>query len=205
MDLKKKLKNESGAMGTGAIVGIVILCIIGLMIMSFIGMKNSLVSLREDVDAKQGNVQTALQRRSDLIGNLVETVKGYTKHEESVYKDIADARAKLNGSIQSGNVEEISSANNELNTALSRLLVVVENYPQLQAGEQYTALMDELAGTENRIKYARDTYNDVVKTYNTKIQQFPDSIIARSQGFTKAEYFKADEEALTAPKVNFND
>ena len=201
----KKLKNQNGAIGTGAIIAIAIVGIILFMFMTFIGIKNNLVTLREEVNEKQGNVQTAMQRRSDLIGNLVETVKGYTKHEESVYKDIADARSKLNGGIQSGNIDEMNAANNELNTALSRLLVVVENYPQLQAGQQYTALMDELAGTENRIKYARDQYNSVVKTYNTKIQQFPASMIASSQGFTQAEYFKADEQALTVPKVNFSE
>ena len=106
----KKLKNQNGAIGTGAIIAIAIVGIILFIFMTFIGIKNNLVTLREEVNEKQGNVQTAMQRRSDLIGNLVETVKGYTKHEESVYKDIADARSKLNGGIQSGNIDEMNAA-----------------------------------------------------------------------------------------------
>ena len=199
----KKLKNQNGAIGTGAIIAIAIVGIILFIFMTFIGIKNNLVTLREEVNEKQGNVQTAMQRRSDLIGNLVETVKGYTKHEESVYKDIADARSKLNGGIQSGNIDEMNAANNELNTALSRLLVVVENYPQLQAGQQYTALMDELAGTENRIATARKDYNDAVNKLNTKIKKFPSNIMAGMFGIEKAKYFEASEKSTEVPNVSF--
>lgn len=175
-----------------------------LIIFWFFGTRNSLVSLREDVEMQQAQIETTLQRRSDLIPNLVETVKGYTKHEEEVFTEIAEARTKLAGSIESGNMEDINEANSDLDSALSRLLAISENYPDLKASEQFTALQDELAGTENRIAVARQYYNEKVKTYNSKVQSFPTSIVAGMSGYYPMTYFEADEGAKEVPKVDFN-
>lgn len=181
-------------------IGLVVL----LVVFCFFGTRNSLVSLKEDVEMQQSQIETTLQRRSDLIPNLVATVKGYASHEEEVFKEIADARAKLAGSIESGDIESISDANNVLDSALSRLLAISENYPNLKASEQFIALQDELAGTENRIAVARQYYNEKVKTYNTKVQRFPTSIVAGMSGYYPVQYFEADESANEVPKVDFD-
>lgn len=170
----------------------------------FIGTRNSLVTLKENVEMQQAQVETALQRRADLIPNLVETVKGYAKHEESVFTEIADARAKLAGSIESGDLASINEANTALDSALGRLLAISENYPDLKASEQFIALQDELAGTENRISVARQYYNETVRTYNTTIQKFPTSLIAGMNGYYPLPYFEADEEAKEVPVVDFS-
>lgn len=170
----------------------------------FIGTRNNLVTLEEDVHHELSNVGTTLQRRSDLIPNLVETVKGYAKHEEKVFTEIAEARSKLAGTISKGDIEQMQEANNSLDSALSRLLMITENYPELVASEHFTALQDELAGTENRITVARQNYNDVVRKYNTTLKKFPASIIAGMSGFEAAEYFEVEESAKQAPKVNFD-
>ena len=169
----------------------------------FFGTRNSLVSLNEEVRMQESQVETTLQRRSDLIPNLVATVKGYATHEESVYTEIAEARSKLAGSIDSGDITEISEASNELDSALGRLLAISENYPELQASEQFIALQDELAGTENRINVARQYYNEKVAEYNKKVQSFPSYVIANICGFEPAQYFEASEESHTAPVVEF--
>ena len=188
--------------GTKVFIGIAV--VVALIFFWFIGTNNSLVSLREDVNLQLSNVGTALQRRSDLIPNLVETVKGYASHEEQVFTEIANARAKLAGSIQSGDVKGINEANNELDSALSRLLVITENYPVLEASTQFTALQDELAGTENRIAVARQHYNEAVQRYNSTIQKFPTSIIANMNGHEPADYFEVDEDAKDVPTVSFD-
>lgn len=190
-------------MKKGSIVLISILAVLVLILLWGISTNNSLVTLQEEVNLKAGQIQTTLQRRSDLIPNLVATVKGYAKHEETVFTDIADARAKLSGAISSGDMEAMKEANDVLSSALSRLLVVHESYPELKADAQFTALMDELAGTENRINVARQEYNDVVAVYNKRIKVFPASIIANMNGFTAEKYFEADEAAKDAPVVNF--
>lgn len=182
---------------------IAIALVLVLAISWFFMTQNSFVTLKEDADMQQSQVETALQRRNDLIPNLVSTVKGYTKHEEKVFTEIAEARSKLSGSIENGNIEDISEANNNLSSALSRLLVITENYPELKANEQFTALQDELAGTENRISVARQYYNEKVKAYNSKIKKFPSSIVAGISGYSPMKYFKADESAQSAPVVNF--
>ena len=169
-----------------------------------IGTRNSMVSAYEDVQNKASAIETQLQRRSDLIPNFVATVKGYAAHEEEVYTAIADARAKLSGAIENNDIASVSEANSELDSALSRLLVVVENYPELKANENFIALQDELAGTENRIAKAREDYNDEVKSYNKKIKSFPNSIIANMGGFEEAVYFEAAEEAKEVPTVDFS-
>ena len=191
------MKNSTkGLIGIGVVVV--------LSIFWFIGTKNSLVSLKEDVEMQKSQIETTLQRRNDLIPNLVATIKGYTNHEEKVFTEIAEARSKLAGSIESGDIESISKANSNLDSALSRLLAISENYPELKASEQFVALQDELAGTENRIAVARQHYNEKVKTYNTSVQRFPTSMVAGMSGYYPMQYFEADEGAKEVPTVNFN-
>ena len=186
----------------GLIIIGVILAVAVFIGLYVIGTKNSFISMKEDINQQQANVEVALQRRADLIPNLVATVKGYATHEEKVFTEIAEARSKLAGSINSGDINKISQANDELSAALSRLLVVKEAYPELKANENFTALMDELAGTENRIAIARRDYNDLVRKYNAKIQRFPASIVANSNGFEKVDYFTSQEGANIAPTVD---
>lgn len=188
--------------GTKVLIGIG--AVVLLVVFWFLGTRNSLVSLKEDVEMQQSQIETTLQRRSDLIPNLVATVKGYANHEEQVFTEIADARSKLAGSIESGDMESISEANNALDSALGRLLAISENYPDLKASEQFIALQDELAGTENRISVARQYYNEKVNTYNTAIQKFPTSMVAGMSGYYPMQYFEADEGAKEVPKVDFD-
>lgn len=188
--------------GTKVLVGI--LAVLAIAAVWFFGTRNNLMVLKEDVKMQQSQVETNLQRRSDLIPNLVATVKGYATHEEEVFTAIADARSKLAGSIQSGDIESINEANNALDSALGRLLAISENYPVLQASEQFIALQDELAGTENRIAVSRQYYNESVSAYNVAVQHFPTSIVAGMSGYRPLPYFEADEGAQTVPEVNFN-
>lgn len=161
---------------------------------------NSLVSSETSVENKFAAIDVNLQRRADLIPNLVETVKGYAAHEQEVLTAISDARARLAGAATP---EQKAEADAELTGALSRLLVIVENYPNLKADAQFTRLMDELAGTENRIAVARKDYNDAVAAYNTKIRKFPASIYAGIFGFEKKPFFQVREGAEQVPEVNF--
>ena len=161
---------------------------------------NTLVTLNEDVTSKWSQVENQIQRRADLIPNLVNTVKGYAAHEQKAITEVTDARAKLAGA--SGPVD-IAEANAGLTSALSRLLVVVENYPNLKADTNFKALMDELAGSENRIATARMDYNRSVQTYNTKIQTMPAKFYAGFFGFKIRDYFKVEEAAKEVPKVSF--
>lgn len=188
--------------GTKVLIGIVVVAV--LVVFWFFGTRNSLMSLKEDVEMQQSQIETTLQRRSDLIPNLVATVKGYATHEEKVFTEIADARSKLAGSIESGDMKSISEANNALDSALGRLLAISENYPDLKASEQFIALQDELAGTENRIAVARQYYNEKVRTYNIAVQRFPTSIVAGMSGYYPMQYFEADESAKEVPEVNFD-
>ena len=188
--------------GTKVLIGIGVVVV--LVVFWFFGTQNNLVSLKEDVEMQQSQIETTLQRRSDLIPNLVATVKGYATHEEKVFTEIADARSKLAGSIESGDMESIIEANNALDSALGRLLAISENYPDLKASEQFIALQDELAGTENRIAVARQYYNEKVRTYNITVQRFPTSIVAGMSGYYPMQYFEADESAKEVPEVNFD-
>ncbi|HDM90362.1 MAG: LemA family protein [Candidatus Hydrothermae bacterium] len=177
-----------------------IILVVLILFLPFISLYNRLVSLREGVDEKWAQVETQLQRRLDLIPNLVETVKGYAAHEKEVFENIAAARAKLSGARTR---EEIIEGNRELEGALARLLAIVENYPQLKANETFNRLMDELAGTENRIAVARMRYNETVREYNMTIKKFPTNIIANMFGFREQPYFEAQKGAEEAPKVKF--
>src|SRR5689334_3804338 len=161
---------------------------------------NTFVTQEEAIKAQWAQVQNQLQRRNDLIPNLVETVKGYAQHEEGVYKDIADARSRL---LAAKTPEETIAAANQQTTALGRLLAVVENYPQLKANEQFNRLMDELAGTENRIAVERMRYNEAVQRYNTSRRQFPANLTAKMFGFKEYPFFEAPPEARQVPKVDF--
>src|SRR5947209_13844659 len=162
---------------------------------------NKFVGQEEAVKAQWAQVQNQLQRRNDLIPNLVETVKGYATHEESVFKEIADSRSKLLGAKSP---EETIAAANQQTSALGRLLAVVENYPNLKANEQFNRLMDELAGTENRIAVERMRYNEKVQAYNTSRRQFPANLTAKMFGFKEYPFFQAPPDAKQAPKVNFS-
>src|ERR1700734_3874758 len=184
------------------------LVVIGVIVLGFLavfgwamGSKNTLVTEREAVNGAWSQVDVALQRRADLIPNLVETVKGFAKQEQAVIKEVTDARAALGGARTPSDKIQ---ANSQLDGALSRLLVVVENYPQLKSNENFLRLQDELAGTENRIAVERRKYNNSVQDYNTYISLFPNNIVASLSGFTRNDaYFKTDEGARQAPKVNF--
>src|SRR5271155_4956779 len=186
-----------------ALVILAILVVIALILGgSFIGSRNQMAIKREAVSAEWSQVDVVLQRRADLIPNLVETVKGYATQEQIVYGDIAKARSALIGAQTPA---DKIAANGQLDSALSRLLVVVENYPQLKSNENFMRLQDELAGTENRIAIERRKYNQVVQDYNTFLVTFPNSLIASMSGFTRNDaYFKTDEGARNAPKVNFD-
>jgi len=182
-------------MGIGIVVAIFV--VLGVMLMSSY---NGFVNSEENVDQSYAQIETQLQRRLDLIPNLVNTVKGYASHEEEVLTQISDARARLAGA---NSPEEEATANTELSGALSRLLVVVENYPDLKANQQFTQLMDELSGTENRISVARKDYNDEVAVYNKNVKRFPGAIVASITGFDEKEYFNADPNAAETPEVDF--
>ena len=180
---------------------IVIVAIIVLLIVFFVGQYNGFVGASEEVDNKFATIDTQLQRRVDLIPNLVNTVKGFTDHETEVLSLVTNARAKLAGA---STVEEKSNANDELSSALSRLLVVVENYPDIKSSANFTQVQDELAGTENRIATARKDYNDAVKNYNLKIKRFPGNIIAGMFNFGEKQYFQASEGSKEVPVVDFS-
>ena len=168
---------------------------------SYVSAKNQMVTLNEAIKSNWAQVDVVLHRRSDLIPNLVETVKGFAAQEQTVYDDIAKARAALGGARTP---QDKIAANGQLDSALSRLLVVVENYPQLKSNENFLRLQDELAGTENRIAVERKRYNDSIQAYNTYIGQFPNSIYANWAGFHRNDaYFQASEASRQVPKVQF--
>lgn len=189
-------------MKKGLVPIIVIVGIIVVFAVIFTSSYNKFVNLEENVDQSYAQVENQLQRRLDLIPNLVNTVKGYASHEKEVLTQISEARAKLAGA---SGPEEQATADSELSSALSRLLVVVENYPDLKANQNFTQLMDELAGTENRIAVARQDYNTVVADYNKQTKRFPGRLVASMFGFDEKEYFKADAAANEAPEVDFGD
>lgn len=183
----------------GAVIAILI--IIGLLALMVIGIYNSLVVLRNRCNNAWAQVDVQLRRRYDLIPNLVETVKGYAKHEREVFEKVTEARAKA---ISAQTVKEQGEAENMLTGALKSLFAVVENYPELKANQNFLMLQEELAGTESKIAFARQFYNDMVMKYNMKIQMFPSNIIAGMFGFKEKEYFEIEEPEARGPvKVSF--
>ncbi|MBW2674703.1 MAG: LemA family protein [Deltaproteobacteria bacterium] len=181
------------------VAGVIVL----ILLMFYSGIKgtyNSFVTLDEGVKASWAQVENQLQRRYDLIPNLVETVKGFAAQEKEVFIGVTEARAKVGGAK---NIPDKIAANNQLTGALSRLLVTVERYPDIKSNQNFIRLQDELAGTENRIAVERRRYNETVRGYNVKIRTFPSNILAGMFGFTKAEFFEVPESAQAAPKVKF--
>lgn len=184
-----------------------ILIVVGAVVLVFLvpilylkGTYNSLVRMDEGVKAAWAQVENQLQRRFDLIPNYVETVKGYAKHEKEVFLKVTEARSKVGGA---GDISEKIAANNQLSSALARLLVVVERYPELKANTNFIRLQDELAGTENRIAVERRRFNETVRALNTKIRSFPTNLIAGMFGFEKAIFFEVPKERQETPKVKF--
>ena len=182
------------------VFGIIALIIL-IPFMYLKGTYNSLVTMDEGVKAAWAQVENQLQRRYDLIPNYVETVKGYATHEKEVFVKVTEARSRVAGAT---NIKDKIKANNQLSSALSRLLVVVERYPELKANTNFIRLQDELAGTENRLAVERRRFNEMVKVYNIKIRSFPTNIIAGFFRFEKATFFEVPKERQEAPRVKFN-
>ena len=188
-------------MKPGMIIGVVVVLALALGGCEFVGARNTLATERESIRGQWSQVDADLQRRADLIPNLVETVKGYAKEETTVIQSVANARAALVGAKTPS---DKIAADNQLTGALGRLLVVVENYPNLKANENFKQLQFELEGTENRILQSRRRYNEAVQKYNTDLSLFPQNLVASMSGFQREDaYFKTDEAARTVPKVQF--
>lgn len=178
-----------------------IIVVIIILVFPVVSSYNGLVSLEQTVNSSESNIDTQLQRRSDLIPNLVNVVKGYASQEKDIFTDIANARSKLAGA---SNVSEQANADSELSNALSRLLVVVESYPDLKSNENFKDLSIQLEGTENRIAVARQDYNTAVTKYNTKRRKFPSNIFASMFGFEEKPLYKASDSASEVPSVDFS-
>ncbi len=186
-----------------------IIAVVAIVVMYAISAYNGMVNDQESATTALANVQSAYQRRADLIPNLVEVVKGYAKHEEETFKGVVEARAKATQiTIDPSNctpeqLKEFQAAQGELSSALGKLLAVQENYPELKANENFKDLQVQLEGTENRINEARNKFNSVVQTYNTNIRSFPKNLFAGVFGFSKMDKFEADANAQNAPKISF--
>lgn len=180
------------------VVGIIGVLVV--IIIAFFSIGNGIVKEENSVDSAFADIDTQLQRRNDLIPNLVSTVKGYAAHEEKIFTAISTAQSAM---TKAETVTDKAAANDQVSSALNGLLRLQVSYPDIKADKQFTQLADELAGTENRIAVARTRYNDVVKTYNNKVTLFPTSIVAGMRGATKKEFFKASESAKNAPSVDF--
>jgi len=187
-------------MKKGWIVGGVVLLVAVIAGMSLVGRYNTFVTANEQIDASWAQVENVLQRRADLIPNLVATVQGFAEQEREIFTEVANARSRLLGA---GSPAEAAAANAGLTGALGRLLAISEAYPQLRSNENFIRLQDELAGSENRIAVERRRYNDAVRAYNTQILQFPNNLIAGMFNFSSREYFEADEDAADVPTVEF--
>lgn len=212
---ENEMRQDNGtktAIGIALGIVVVVLFILASIGSSFIGTYNGLVEAEEKVSQAQADVQTMMQRRLELIPDLVKTAQAAADHEEAIYEDIANARAALNESTENlnemlengGDIQSIDEANSQLTTAINELLVIVESYPTITASQQYTSLMDQLEGSVNRISVAREEYNAVVTEYNQMVRKFPGNIIASMFGFERIEPFKADEAANDSSLVDFN-
>lgn len=186
---------------------VIILCLIGLFVIWGVAVYNSLVSLQEDVSSAWGQVENVYQRRADLIPNLVSTVKGYAAHERSTFEAVTQARTNAlsihGGNLTEEEIKEYQQAQGQVSSALGRLLVVAENYPELKSNENFLDLQAQLEGTENRIAEARRVFNEKAKDYNRKVRYFPSNIIASMFGFEKNGYFEAEAGAAQVPNVEF--
>lgn len=186
----------------GLIILIAVLAVVIILVGFVVGTYNGLVTAEENIQGKTAEIQTQLQRRADLIPNFVATVKGYSEYEQSTFQAVTEARAAVS---KASNAEEQAAASQQLDSAIDIWVnAVTEAYPELKANEQYRALQDELAGTENRIATARRDYNEAVQSYNTSIRRFPKSLFAAMFGFEKAAFFEADEDAQDNPTVSFD-
>lgn len=182
------------------IIFICVIALIAIIVIIMISGYNGMISKQENVESALSNLDVMLQRRTDLIPNLVNTVKGYASHETEIINKVTEARIKL---VNASSVEEKSEANDELTSSLNALMVIVENYPDLKSSQNFMQLSDELAGTENRIAVARKDYNNAVKTLNTSIKKFPNNLLAKMFGFEQSTYFDADELSMEVPNVSF--
>lgn len=197
-------------MSKGLIALIVIAVIVFGMVGWYFSTKNGLVRADESVSTAWSNVETQYQRRSDLIPNLVNTVKGYAKHEENTFKEVVEARAKATqitvdpSNLTPEKLKQYQEAQGEISSALGKLIAVQENYPELKANENFIELQAQLEGTENRINESRRQYNEAVQTYNLKVRSFPSSIVAGMAGFSVKTKFEAETGAEKAPKVSFD-
>jgi LemA protein len=190
-------------LGSTAIVLIVLVALLAFGGLWLAGGYNGLVDKETRVEQLASNIDSQQKRRADLIPNLVATVKGYAKHESQVYSDIAQARSRLLSADAGRNPKEAAAADAGFNSALGRLLAIAENYPQLKADRNFIGLQDELAGTENRLNFARTDYNEAVKEYNATVRRFPSNIVAGISGFQQKAFFEATESEKATPKVEF--
>lgn len=196
---RKEMTNKKRQGGLSIILAIIAVIVIAIIMI--VPTYNRLATSKENVNKSYAQVQNVVQRRADLIPNLVNTVKGYTDHESDTLKEVTNARA---GVKNAKNPADLAQANEQLTRAIGDINVAVEAYPDLKADSQFVQLMDELAGSENRISTERKNYNEAVQSYNTDIKRFPTNIIAKFTGYSEAEYFQASESAQEAPTVDFN-
>ena len=200
IDKQSKMKGVL-SMKKGTKILLIIIAIVVVITVPIVSGYNSLISLEQTANASKSNIDTQLQRRSDLIPNLVSTVKGYASQEKEIFTQIADARSKLSGA---SNVTEQANADSQLSNALSRLLVVVENYPDLKSNQNFKDLSIQLEGTENRIAVARQDYNTAITAYNIKLRKFPTNILASIFGFEAKPLYEATAGAAEVPTVDFS-
>ncbi|MDD3401328.1 MAG: LemA family protein [Eubacteriales bacterium] len=187
---------------TGLTILAIVAAVILILVIVSISSCNGLIDSQENVESMKSNVQVDLQRRADLIPNLVSTVKAYAQHEEEIFTAIADARAAM---MSAGTVAEMNDASQQMDSAISRLLAISEAYPELKSNENFIALQDELSGTENEIKRSRTKYNEAAQAFNSKIRRFPGVIFAGIMGMEKVDYFEASAGSLDVPVVDFGD
>lgn len=179
---------------------IIVIAVIAIIGGSFIATYNSLITKKESVEKEYSNINVQIERRADLIPNLVKTVKGYTNHEEKIIEEITAARKEISNA---NNIKEMSKANEKLTSALSQLNLIIENYPELKSNENFINLQDELAGTENRISVARKNYNEAAKNYNSSLKRIPANIIANISGLDAVDYFNVSENKTEVPEIDF--